>query len=105
VNALRLELLRVAQQALRGRYPGGGAMGLGPTTSDRGNGLGRSPSVPSPGSANLSYAPTDESTTKANRLWLFEIERAIDEIQGGCPCSHTETVERFAAAYLAGGTA
>lgn len=31
---------------------------------------------------------------------LFEIERAIDEIQGGCSCSHTETVELWATQYL-----
>lgn len=40
-------------------------------------------------------------STEANRHWLFEIERAIDEIQGGYANSHTETVERFANAYLA----
>lgn len=39
---------------------------------------------------------------QANRLWLFEIERAIDEIQGGCACSHTETVERWCRIFLAG---
>jgi hypothetical protein len=31
---------------------------------------------------------------------LFEIERAIDEIQGGCSCSHTETVERWAREFI-----
>lgn len=37
-----------------------------------------------------------------NRNHLFEIERAIDEIQGGCPNSHTDTVERWVGLYLAG---
>ncbi len=32
---------------------------------------------------------------------LFEIERAIDEIQGGCANSHTDCVLRWAHAYLA----
>jgi hypothetical protein len=53
VNAQRLELLLVAQQALRSK------------------------------------------DAKANRHHLFEIERAIDEIQGGCPNSHTDCVERW----------
>jgi hypothetical protein len=38
----------------------------------------------------------------ANTGHLFEIERAIDEIQGGCSCSHTETVEIWTAQFLAG---
>jgi hypothetical protein len=36
---------------------------------------------------------------------LFEIERAIDEIQGGCSCSHTETVELWCSRFLQGATA
>lgn len=42
---------------------------------------------------------------RENRNHLFEIERAIDEIQGGCACSHTDTVERWVTAYLAGSAA
>lgn len=40
---------------------------------------------------------------KANANNLFEIERAIDEIQGGCSCAHTECVERWVAAFLSQG--
>lgn len=32
---------------------------------------------------------------------LFEVERAIDELTGGACTSHTETVERWACAFLA----
>lgn len=39
---------------------------------------------------------------KANRLWLFELERAIEELGSGFPTSHTDTVERWASAYLGG---
>lgn len=39
-------------------------------------------------------------STQDNRHWIFEIERAIDEVQGGCANSHTECVERFCAAYV-----
>lgn len=42
---------------------------------------------------------------KDNRHWLWEIERAIEELQGGWPNSHTDTVERFATALLNGATA
>jgi hypothetical protein len=32
---------------------------------------------------------------RENRHHLFEIERAIDEITGGCSNSHTDCVERW----------
>jgi len=39
---------------------------------------------------------------RENRHWLYEIDRAVDEIQGGYPSGHTEIVQRFVSAYLAG---
>lgn len=41
----------------------------------------------------------------ANPGHLFEVERAIDELTGGESTSHTETVERWACAFLAAGAA
>lgn len=37
-----------------------------------------------------------------NRNHLFEIERAIDLIQGGVTNSHTDCVMRWVSTYLAG---
>ena len=35
-----------------------------------------------------------------NRHWIFEVERAIEEIQSGYPTSHSDTVELWAHAFL-----
>jgi hypothetical protein len=103
MTSLRLEVLLVVQMQLRALRSKGGTSGLEPERSDH-RGFGPAGHGAPHGALPLELRPDEEPTATTNRLWLYEIERAIDELADGCPNSHTETVERWANAFLAAKT-